>query len=205
MKAGLHVLTEKLMGHSVHECKEMARVADETKLAPGHRPPAPLQHPLPRGDGHDPARRAGRSALHPGAVAPRQSARQRQLATAAAAGGQEGRQAGRGDGQEAEELGEGARRGVGPFDRRLAEAGRATQGPTGRQDGQGREVRLQAGRHRRRRRQDALSRAADRGADPLAAVGPHRRRLDGRVGLPSTRRREHLHLGHARAARSSTR
>ena len=26
MKAGLHVLTEKLMAHSVHECKEMARV-----------------------------------------------------------------------------------------------------------------------------------------------------------------------------------
>ena len=26
MKAGLHVMTEKLMGHSVHECKEMARV-----------------------------------------------------------------------------------------------------------------------------------------------------------------------------------
>jgi len=32
MKAGLHVLTEKLMGHSVRECKEMARVADETGL-----------------------------------------------------------------------------------------------------------------------------------------------------------------------------
>ena len=27
MKAGLHVLTEKLMAHSVHECKEMARLA----------------------------------------------------------------------------------------------------------------------------------------------------------------------------------
>jgi len=32
MKAGKHVLTEKLMGHSVRECKEMARVADETGL-----------------------------------------------------------------------------------------------------------------------------------------------------------------------------
>jgi predicted dehydrogenase len=32
MKAGLHVLTEKLMGHSIHECKEMARVAKETGL-----------------------------------------------------------------------------------------------------------------------------------------------------------------------------
>jgi predicted dehydrogenase len=39
MKSGLHVLTEKLMGHSVHECKEMARVAHETEriLATGHQ------------------------------------------------------------------------------------------------------------------------------------------------------------------------
>ncbi|MDY0166612.1 MAG: Gfo/Idh/MocA family oxidoreductase [Thermoguttaceae bacterium] len=39
MRAGLHVLTEKLMGHSVHECKEMARVAKETRkyLATGHQ------------------------------------------------------------------------------------------------------------------------------------------------------------------------
>ncbi|MHC4405534.1 MAG: Gfo/Idh/MocA family protein, partial [Planctomycetota bacterium] len=39
MKARLHVLTEKLMGHSVRECKEMARVAEETGfyLATGHQ------------------------------------------------------------------------------------------------------------------------------------------------------------------------
>ncbi|MEN6458240.1 MAG: Gfo/Idh/MocA family oxidoreductase [Thermoguttaceae bacterium] len=39
MKAGLHVLTEKLMGHSVRECKEMARVAEQTRLllAVGHQ------------------------------------------------------------------------------------------------------------------------------------------------------------------------
>jgi predicted dehydrogenase len=39
MKAGLHVLTEKLMGHSVHECKEMARTAKQTNLllAVGHQ------------------------------------------------------------------------------------------------------------------------------------------------------------------------
>ncbi len=39
MKAGKHVLTEKLMGYSVHECKEMARIAKETKkhLATGHQ------------------------------------------------------------------------------------------------------------------------------------------------------------------------
>ena len=30
MRAGKHVLTEKLMGHSIHECKEMSRVSRET-------------------------------------------------------------------------------------------------------------------------------------------------------------------------------
>lgn len=39
MRAGKHVLTEKLMAHSVHQCKEMARVADDTGLllATGHQ------------------------------------------------------------------------------------------------------------------------------------------------------------------------
>ena len=39
MNAGLHVLTEKLMAHSVAECKEMARVARSTglHLATGHQ------------------------------------------------------------------------------------------------------------------------------------------------------------------------
>jgi predicted dehydrogenase len=39
MKAGLHVITEKLMAHSVHECKDMARVAEQTRLilATGHQ------------------------------------------------------------------------------------------------------------------------------------------------------------------------
>ena len=39
MKAGLHVLTEKLMGHSVRECKEMARGAKQYSkhLATGHQ------------------------------------------------------------------------------------------------------------------------------------------------------------------------
>ena len=39
MRAGKHVLTEKLMAHSVHECKEMARVAEQTGmlLATGHQ------------------------------------------------------------------------------------------------------------------------------------------------------------------------
>jgi predicted dehydrogenase len=39
MQAGLHVLTEKLMAHSVHECKEMGRVAAQKNLllAVGHQ------------------------------------------------------------------------------------------------------------------------------------------------------------------------
>jgi predicted dehydrogenase len=39
MKAGLHVITEKLMAHSVRECKAMARAAKQTKLvlAVGHQ------------------------------------------------------------------------------------------------------------------------------------------------------------------------
>ncbi len=39
MNAGLHVFTEKLMAHSVHECKEMARVARQANryLAIGHQ------------------------------------------------------------------------------------------------------------------------------------------------------------------------
>jgi predicted dehydrogenase len=39
MKAGLHVLTEKLMAHSVHECKDMARTAQRCGriLAVGHQ------------------------------------------------------------------------------------------------------------------------------------------------------------------------
>lgn len=39
MNAGLHVMTEKLMAHSIHECKDMARVAKKTNtlLATGHQ------------------------------------------------------------------------------------------------------------------------------------------------------------------------
>jgi predicted dehydrogenase len=39
MRAGKHVLTEKLMAHSVHQCKEMGRVAHQTGklLATGHQ------------------------------------------------------------------------------------------------------------------------------------------------------------------------
>ncbi len=39
MRAGKHVLTEKLMAHSVSQCKEMARVAaaEQKLLATGHQ------------------------------------------------------------------------------------------------------------------------------------------------------------------------
>ncbi|HEX4145823.1 MAG TPA: Gfo/Idh/MocA family oxidoreductase [Pirellulales bacterium] len=39
MKAGKHVITEKLMAHSVHQCKDMARVSEQTQklLATGHQ------------------------------------------------------------------------------------------------------------------------------------------------------------------------
>ncbi|HEY3393400.1 MAG TPA: Gfo/Idh/MocA family oxidoreductase, partial [Lacipirellulaceae bacterium] len=39
MRKGKHVLTEKLMAHNIAQCKEMARVADETRLilAVGHQ------------------------------------------------------------------------------------------------------------------------------------------------------------------------
>ena len=39
MRAGKHVITEKLMGHTVHECKEMSRIAkrQDVLLAVGHQ------------------------------------------------------------------------------------------------------------------------------------------------------------------------
>ena len=42
MNQGLHVLTEKLMGHTVHECKEMARVAAKSGVHLGHGASAAL-------------------------------------------------------------------------------------------------------------------------------------------------------------------
>ena len=51
--------------------------------------------------------------------------------------------------------------------------------------------------------QGGLRPAGHRGADPLAALGPHRRRPDGRAGQPPARRGEHLHRRPCTAARSS--
>ena len=77
MKAGLHVMTEKLMGHSVHECKEMARVAKQTELllATGHQ----RHYNILYDNAVELIRKgaAGRVAPHPRPVAPRQSAGQR--------------------------------------------------------------------------------------------------------------------------------
>ncbi len=77
MQVGLHVLTEKLMAHSVHECKDMARMAELDRLDSGRRPPTPLQHPLRQRRRFDLAWHLGRLALHPRPVESRQSARQR--------------------------------------------------------------------------------------------------------------------------------
>ena len=77
MKAGLHVLTEKLMAHSVHECKDMARVAEQTGLllATGHQ----RHYNILYANAVDTIQRGvlGESALHPRPVAPRQPARPR--------------------------------------------------------------------------------------------------------------------------------
>ena len=71
------MLTEKLMAHSVHECKDMARVAEQTGLilATGHQ----RHYNILYANAVDSIQRgtAGRAALHPRPVEPRQSARQR--------------------------------------------------------------------------------------------------------------------------------
>ncbi len=74
MQAGLHVITEKLMGHTVCQCKEMALRPSRpiALLATGH---PPLQHPLRQRGGIAPPGVAGRVALHPRPVAPRQPPR----------------------------------------------------------------------------------------------------------------------------------
>ena len=60
------------------------------------------------------------------------------------------------------------------------------------------EVRLRGPASQGRRGQGGLRPAGHRGTDPLAAVGPHRRRPDGRIGQPPARRGEHLHRRRAR-------
>ena len=69
MNAGLHVLTEKLMAHSVHECKEMARLAKRTGriLAVGHRRHYSMS--MPTRPDHSP-RHAGPGPLRPRPMEP---------------------------------------------------------------------------------------------------------------------------------------
>ena len=82
MKAGKHVLTEKLMAQTVGKCKEMARVAQQTNkvLATGHQRHYSILYRQRRR--HDQARSDRRHSPHPGPVAPCQYAWQRQLASA---------------------------------------------------------------------------------------------------------------------------
>ncbi len=72
MKAGKHVFTEKLMAHSVAECKEMCRVARRDQSAACRRSPAPLLRTLRQRQFPDPERRARRDSPHPGPLAPKQ-------------------------------------------------------------------------------------------------------------------------------------
>ena len=76
MKAGLHVITEKLMGHTRPRVQGDGPRGKADRPAAGHRPPAALQHPLRRRHRHDPQGAAGRIAPHSRPVASRQSAGQ---------------------------------------------------------------------------------------------------------------------------------
>ncbi len=84
MAAGKHVLTEKLMGHSVHECKEMARFSKQYDkiLATGHQ----RHYSILYDNAVDTIRRGLIGEIHSirAAVAPRQPAGPRQLVDAAA-------------------------------------------------------------------------------------------------------------------------
>lgn len=83
MAAGKHVLTEKLMGHSVHECKEMARFSRQSGklLATGHQ----RHYSILYDNAVDTIRRGLIGEIHSiRAVAPRQPARPRQLVAAVA-------------------------------------------------------------------------------------------------------------------------
>ena len=72
MKAGKHVFTEKLMAHSVAECKDMCRVARDKNKLLADRPPAALLGALRQRQLLAPERRTRRRAAHPGPLAPQQ-------------------------------------------------------------------------------------------------------------------------------------
>ena len=205
MKKGLHVLTEKLMGQTVVQCKEMARVAQETKLllATGHQRHYSILYDnaveLVRngvlGDlhyisaqwhrGNLPKKDSWKMPLPPGAKSDKDEpdVLEKELHDMIAQR-------------------EKAAKDKKSTESRSAESPYPAQGKTDRgQDGRGREVRVPGksldlqGRFGQR---GDVQPPRDRGAHPLAALGSDRRRHDGRTGQPPTRRGKHFHFGHAR-------
>ena len=179
MKAGLHVLTEKLMAHSVHECKDMARVAERTGriLAVGHQ----RHYSILYANAADAIRRGTLGELHyiraqwnrgnmpgndswqqpmPQAVKPDDPQAGRLLKELEVASRRIGRRPRRGD-------------------RPVAQAGRAGRGANQRRDPadvKAEDFGYETIADQGRLGQGDLRPAGHRGTDPLAAVGPHRRR-----------------------------
>ena len=203
MKAGLHVMTEKLMGHSVHECKEMARVAEQTELllATGHQ----RHYNILYDNAVDMIRKGLlgelhyiRAQWHRGNL-PGNDSWQQPMPRAA-----------KPDDPQADVLDKNLRDWTKKLDQLKKEnnktaadwekTSRPGRGPDRRRRGRREEVRLRGFGTQGRRGQGDLRPAGHRGTDPLAAVGSHRRRTDGRIGQPSARRGEHLHRRGARRA-----
>ena len=193
MNAGLHVLTEKLMAHSVRECKKMARLAQATGLilAVGHR----RHYNVLYAQAAEEIRRGLLGQVHyiraqwnrdnvPG-IDSWQQPMPRSVKP---------------DNPQAEKL-------LNELKTKRAELASArgaaidlsrmrvaqVEAQIRRRDGQGRGFRLPGETNQGRRRPSGLRPAGHRGADPLAAVGPHRRRIDGRAGQPPARRGADLH------------
>jgi hypothetical protein len=186
MRAGKHVLTEKLMGHSIHECKEMGRVSRETGkiLATGHQ-----RHYSVLYDNavHTIGRAGLLGELH-------------SIRAQWHRGNLPGNDSWKPPMPDDESL---AKKLVGwkkdletakPADIDAAhQENCAARGADLRRPGRCREVWLHP--HDARRRRDAF---AAPGAHPLAALEPHRRRPDGGTRQSSARRGRHLCLGDAR-------
>ncbi len=182
MKAGKHVLTEKLMAHSVPQCKEMARVADQTGkiLAVGHQ----RHYSILYDNAVDTIRRGLigdmhyiRAQWHRGNL-PGHDSWQPPLPDdkmKAAVGQADRRSATRRQ----------VRRSLRLCPRKVAQL----QPRSTKIIAQRRGLRLR----RPRRCPTAPSASAAGRTDPLAAVEPHGRRPDGRTGQPPARRGRHLH------------
>ena len=84
MRAGKHVLTEKLMAHNVAQCKADGARGSRKEPVPGDRPSAALQRAVRQRRAPAAMGPAGRNPPHSRSVASRQPARPRQLAAAAA-------------------------------------------------------------------------------------------------------------------------